>query len=110
MSYGTGADERKQGEAYKRIVKIETESGDPVKYSGNPAELPGCRHEIQKALLRAGAFKMLIHHNASRLHNGVICVEDLDNILFVTQTISDPHAASLSCRVRRGGLDVRPGP
>ena len=61
-----------------------------VKYSGNPAELPGARHETTKALLRAGAFSLLVQHNASRLRNGTICVEDVDIILFVTGLVNDP--------------------
>ena len=80
--------------AQKRVVAIKTEAEDPVIYTGNPAELPGARHEIEKALRRAGAFKLLISHNASRLSNGTICVEDIDNILIVTDLIHDPDMAS----------------
>ena len=76
--------------AQKRVVAILTEAEDPVTYSGNPAELAGARHEISKALKRAGAFKLLVTHNASRLSNGTIAVEHLDNILFVTDMINDP--------------------
>ena len=56
-------------DAQKRVVKILTEAEDPVIYSGNPAELPGARHEISQALKRAGAFKLLVTHNGSRMHN-----------------------------------------
>ena len=78
------------GDAQQRVITVKTEAGDIVKYSGNPAELSGARHETRKAMRRAGAYTLLIQHNASRLRNGVICVEELDNILFVTQMIRDP--------------------
>ena len=78
------------GDAQQRVITVKTEAGDIVKYSGNPAELSGARHETRKAMRRAGAFTLLIQHNASRLRNGVICVEDLDNIPFVTHMIIDP--------------------
>ena len=77
MSAGTEADSRMQSEAELRVVTIKTEAGELVKYSGNPAELPGYRHEISKALLRVNAFKLLITNNASLLKNGVICVEHI---------------------------------
>ena len=92
MTTTTDSTARNLSNAEKRVITIKTEDDQPVKYTGNPAELPGVRHEIRKALMRAGAFKLLISNNASRLPNGVVCVEDLDNILFVTETISDPHA------------------
>ena len=47
-------------EAELRVVTIKTEAGDIVKYSGNPAELPGARHEIRKALRRNGAFSLVV--------------------------------------------------
>ena len=81
-------------DAQKRVISIRTEADDPVIYSGNPAELPGARYEIGEALRRAGAFKLLISHNASRLPNGTICVEHIDNILIVTDLVNDPHTAS----------------
>ena len=81
-------------DAEQRIITIKTEAGDIVKFSGNPAELPGARFETRKALRRAGAFKLLILHNASRLKNGTICTEDLDSIPFVTKVVTDPLADS----------------
>ena len=63
------------GDAQQRVITVKTEAGDIVKYSGNPAELSGARHETRKAMRRAGAYMLLIQHNASRLRNGVICVE-----------------------------------
>ena len=81
-------------DAQKRVVKILTEAEDPVTYSGNPAELPGARHEISQALKRAGAFKLLVTHNGSRMHNGCIAVEHADNILIVTDLINDPMSPS----------------
>ena len=80
--------------AQRRVIAITTEAEDPVIYTGNPAELPGARHEIAMALRRAGAFNLLITQNASRLSNGTICVEDLDNILIVTDMIKDPYFSS----------------
>ena len=85
-----------QSEAEKRIVTIKTETGDIVKYSGNPAELPGTRFETHKRLRRARAFKMLIEHNASRLPNGQYATEDLDSVPFVTRLINDPDQANYS--------------
>ena len=85
-----------QSDAELRVITVKTEAGDIVKYSGNPAELPGARFETKKALLRSGAFSLLIKHNASRLRNGVIAVEDVDNIMFVTELVSDPDQASYS--------------
>ena len=41
---------------------------------------------------RAGAFKLLVSKNASRLPNGTICVEDLDMVPLVTNIVKDPHA------------------
>ena len=58
--------------AQRRVIAITTEAEDPVIYTGNPAELPGARHETAKALRRAGAFNLLITQNASRLSNGTI--------------------------------------
>ena len=80
--------------AQKRVVAVKTEADDPIIYSGNPAELSGARHEISKALKRAGAFKLLVTHNASRMSNGTIAVEHLDNILIVTDLIKDPATPS----------------
>ena len=37
-------------DAEQRVITIKTEAGDIVKYSGNPAELPGARFETTKAL------------------------------------------------------------
>ena len=54
------------------LITVKTESGDIVTYSGNPAELPGIMFETRKAMKRAGAFTLLIKHNASRLKNGII--------------------------------------
>ena len=51
-----------QSEAQLRVVTIKTDTGDLVKYSGNPAELPGARLETRKALRRAGAFSLLIQY------------------------------------------------
>ena len=56
------------------VMRQNTEAGDTVKYSGNPAEIPGARYETRKALRRAGVFSLLVEHNASRLKNGTICV------------------------------------
>ena len=67
-----------QSDAELRVITVKTESGDNVSYSGNPAELPGARHETKKAMLRAGAFQLLVKHGASRLRNGIICVEDVE--------------------------------
>ena len=79
-----------QSEAEKRVISVKTKAGHPVKYSGNPAELPGARYETGLALRRAGAFQMLIKNNASRLKSGQMCVEDIDNIPFVVQLVNDP--------------------
>ena len=49
-------------DAELRVITIKTEAGDNVKYSGNPAELPGARFEITKALRRSGAFALLVEH------------------------------------------------
>ena len=78
-------------EAEKRVISVKTEAGDPVIYSGNPAELPGARFETRKAMKRAGVFKLLVTQNASRLPNGIIAVENLDNIPLVTNVVADPH-------------------
>ena len=75
-----------RSEAEKRVITVTTEAGDPVIYSGNPAELPGARHETRKAMKRSGVFKLLVTHNASRLPNGVIAVDHLDNIPIITNT------------------------
>ena len=66
--------------AQARVVNnIITEHGDPVIYSNNPAELPGCRYEMDKCLERLGAFEMLIKHNACRMNRNLPshCVEAL---------------------------------
>ena len=62
-------------DAELRVITIKTEAGDNVKYSGNPAELPGARFEITKALRRSGAFALLVEHNASRLN--LLCLSAL---------------------------------
>ena len=95
MSSGTNQS-TVQSDAEQRVITVKTEAGDIVKYSGNPAELPGARYETMKALRRAGAFSLLVEHNASRLKNGTIAVDDIDNIAFVTGLINDPDQASYS--------------
>ena len=80
-----------RSDAEKRVIIVKTEAGDIVTYSGNPAELPGARHETRLAMKRAGVFKLLVTQNASRLPNGVIAVEHLDNIPLVTNLITDPN-------------------
>ena len=81
-------------EAQRRTVTIVTSTGESVKYSNNPAELPGVRHEIDECLRRTGAFELLIKHGASRLPNGKLAVEDVNNIPFVTGAVDDPLLAS----------------
>ena len=49
-----------QSDAERRVITVTTEAGDPVIFSGNPAELPGARHETREAMRRAGAFKLLV--------------------------------------------------
>ena len=85
-----------QSDAELRVITVKTEAGDIVMYSGNPAELPGARYEIMKALRRAGSFTLLVEHNASRLRNGTIAVDDVNNIPFVTGLIIDPDQPSYS--------------
>ena len=81
-------------EAEKRSVTLTTSNGDPIKYAGNPAELPGARHEMNRCLRRIGAFDLLIKHNASRMPNGTISVESLSTIPFVLGTANDPNLAA----------------
>ena len=83
-----------QSDAEQRVITVKTEAGDIVKYSGNPAELPGARYETTKALRRAGAFTLLVEHNASRLKNGTIAVDNVNNIPFVTGMLDDPDQSS----------------
>ena len=83
-----------RSEAQQRVITVKTDTGDLVKYSGNPAELPGARYETRKALRRAGAFTLLIQHNACRAKSGTICVEDLDSISIITKIIRDPDQDS----------------
>ena len=83
-----------QSDAELRVITVKTEAGDIVKFSGNPAELPGARYETTKALRRAGAFTLLVEHNASRLKNGTIAVDNVNNIPFVTGLLDDPDQAS----------------
>ena len=91
-SIGTTSTARSDAE--QRVITVTTEAGDPVTFSGNPAELPGARYETREAMRRAGAFKLLVSNNASRLRNGVIAVEDLDSVLIVTNMINDPYLAN----------------
>ena len=81
-------------DAELRVITVKTEAGDNVKYSGNPAELPGARYETMKAMRRAGAFTLLVEHGAARLKNGTIAVDDVNNIPFVTGLLNDPHQLS----------------
>ena len=81
-------------DAELRVITVKTEAGDNVKYSGNPAELPGARYETMKAMRRAGAFTLLVEHNAARLKNGTIAVDDVNNIPFVTGLLNDPDQSS----------------
>ena len=110
MSSGTNQS-TVQSDAEQRVITVKTEAGDIVKYSGNPAELPGARYETTKALRRAGAFSLLVEHNASRLKNGTIAVDDIDNIAFVTGLINDPDQASYTfevpCQSRRQSKQQR---
>ena len=89
-----GSESTSFSEAQSRVVQITTSHGDPVVYSGNPAELPGARFEMNLCLERIGAFKLLIQHGASRLKSGVIAVDNPSNILFVTQDLVDPDQGS----------------
>ena len=90
MSSGTNQS-TVQSDAEQRVISVKTEAGDIVKYSGNPAELPGARYETMKAMRRAGAFTLLVEHNASRLRNGTIAVDDVNNIPFVTGLLCQIH-------------------
>ena len=83
--------------AQARVITVKTESDDIVKYSGNPAELSGARHETYEAMRRAGVFKLLTEQGASRAKGGAICVANLNDIAFVTQLVNDPlqHTYSL---------------
>ena len=76
--------------AQARVITVKTESDDIVKYSGNPAELAGARHETYEAMRRAGVFQLLTQHGASRAKGGAICVANLNDIAFVTQLVKDP--------------------
>ena len=99
--------EQVRSDAQKRVITIKTEADDIVTYSGNPAELPGIRHEIRLAMRRAGAFKMLVTNNASRLPNGLICVDHIDNIPFVTELVEDPNADLYSYEAPCPGTQAR---
>ena len=77
-------------EAQQRVITVKTDTGDIVKYSGNPAELPGARFETRKAMERAGAFTLLIQHNACRIKGGTICVEHIDSIPIIAKILEDP--------------------
>ena len=79
-----------QSEAEKRSVSVTTISGDPIIFSGNPAELARIRFEINRCLRRNGAFELLIKHGAARLPNGMIAVSSVNNIPFVIGTAVDP--------------------
>ena len=46
--------------AESKVVNIVNDHGDPAIYTNNPAELPGCRYEMDKCLERTGAFELLI--------------------------------------------------
>ena len=94
-------------EAEQRVITVKTEAGDTVKYSGNPAELPGARFETRKALRRAGVFSLLVEHNASRLKNGTICVEDVNSIPFVTGMLNDPDQLNYSFEQPCPGTAIR---
>ena len=50
--------------AESKVVTIKNRHGDLVIYDSNPAELPGCRHELDACLQRLGAFELLIKHRA----------------------------------------------
>jgi len=80
--------------AESRVVTITNEHGDPVIYSNNPAELPGCRHEMDKCLERTGAFELLIKYRAARMSNSVIACEDVNSIPFITEQVADPMLAT----------------
>ena len=80
-------------DAELRVITVKTEAGDNVKYSGNPAELPGARYETMKAMRRAGAFTLLVEHGAARLKNGTIAVDDVNNIPFVQKS----HVQAVVC-------------
>ena len=82
--------------AESKVVTIRNRHGDIVTYSNNPAELPGCRHELDACLQRLGAFELLIKHRACRLSNGTIAVQDVNSIPFVTQMVNDPAADTYS--------------
>ena len=71
------------------MVSIVTENDEAVIYGGNPAELPGARFEMDECLRRTGAFQMLIRHRASRMASGVIAVQDVNSVAFVTDTVVD---------------------
>ena len=96
-------------DAELRVITVKTEAGDNVKYSGNPAELPGARYETMKAMRRAGAFTLLVEHNAARLKNGTIAVDDVNNIPFVTVAFSTTQTSRATtsrsrARTLRAGL------
>ena len=82
-----------QSEPEKRSVTVTTTSGDPIIFHGNPAELAGARHEMNKCLSRNGSFELLIKHGAARLPNGTIAVSSVINIPFVTGMAIDPNQA-----------------
>ena len=77
-------------EAQQRVITVKTDTGDLVRYTGNPAELPGARFETRKAMKRAGAFTLLIQHNACRVKGGTICVEHIDSIPIIAKVLDDP--------------------
>ena len=78
-------------EAQQRVFTVKTDTGDIVRYSGNPAELSGARYETRKAMQRAGAFALLVQHNACRVKGGTICVEHLDTIPIIAKVLIDPN-------------------
>ena len=82
--------------AQARVVTVTDIHGDPVTYDNNPAELPGCRYEMDLCLNRLGAFKLLIRHRACRMPNGVIAVQDVNSIPFVMDMVADPDTATYS--------------
>ena len=58
--------------------------GEPITYDGNPAHVEGILHELSEWTARTGHYVTLLENNAVLLANGMMAVDSVAAVLFVS--------------------------
>ena len=65
--------------------------GEALNWDENDAHMSGLLYMVKKHYERKGLFQALFAHRAVNLSNGKIAVEDVQAVMFLENTVTDPR-------------------